>query len=324
MAETSKQSIRSIDQGRKDHIVNLMRAVPVSFPYVDFTAIRKVTPLIARYNASMNVLTEEDLLEIGLEADHLPDLLLCRWVAAKYVAEAIKEKGSSYVDAALICQVDKTRFTRFKRGDRPIDLEAEAFVPLCRNVLHESCNKVMFGEPGKVLLPGVYSEILKEFTTLAEEDQKSIVEASDEARKRFELMNPTVAGTGLHRHPDDLIRERLWQLAYASGRNVENFFGEKQARRIRNNIKSYFENNPLYRPKMSFTVFLAFETGYALDYFIAEDFASYVPCFYKDGDTEVEITNRLAIRFISNIFAVDEATSIKMTTPVISKYLKQS
>ena len=316
--------VRTVSKERKEHIQNLMKLAPMTFPYADLAELRKTTPLIDRYNSSMDILSEEDLESIGKEKDHLPELLLCRWQAGKYVAEQLKSRGIPYSEAASFCQIDKSLFTKYSNGERPLGLEAEALVPLCINLLNESCNKVMFGEDGKIIIPGVYGTAVKCFLKLSEDQQRNIVNMGNELRKTFEMTNPTVAGVGLHRDPDDLIRDRLWQLAYASGRNVENFFGEKQERRIRNNIKAYFENNELYRPRMSFTAFLAFETGYALDYFIVEDFTGLTPCYIQDGDDLVEIKDKLALRFIGNIFAVDKATSTKMSAPVFSDFLTQN
>ena len=317
-------AIRAVTKERKNEIIALMKKKPLSFPYADYDSLKKRTPIDVRYNSSMDVLNEDDLEAIGLPKDHLPELLLARWQAAKFVAEDLQAKGVSFVEASELCNIDKATFTRYSNAERPIGLEATSLVPLCLNVLHRPCHEVMFGCEGEIVLPGIYSEVMRQFFKCDESSRAEFLAQSDDLRKKFELKSPAVSGPGLHRDPDELIRSRLWEIAYSYGRNVEDFFGEKQPRRIRNNIRSYFENVEAYRPRMSFTMFLAFETGYALDYFIVEDFTRYTKCFFMDNGVKTRITDRDALRFIGNVFAVDHATAVKMIAPVLSDVIKNS
>lgn len=300
--------LREVTEERRKQITNKMIATPLSFPYADLESLRKITPLENRYNAGMNVMTEEQLETIGLDRDHIPELLLCRWQAAKYVTFALEEKGISFARAAEKCHVDMSCFSKYKKGDRPLAVEAPAYVPLCLSVLGKSCHEVMFGEAGKIIIPGIYSLAVRIFLQMPPEKRDELLKLSDSAKEWFQFTHPAVNGSILHRDPDEVIRERLGLLADAWGRNSENFFGEPQPRYIRSGAKAYFENNELYKPRMAFTVFLAFETGYALDYFISEDFTKHVPCFYEALDSYVELKDQNALRFMGNLFAVDHET----------------
>lgn len=313
--------VRDHSDERRAYIMEKIISTPVSFPYVDFSVLRSILAIEERYNVAMNILSEEQLEVIGLDSDHVPDLLLCRWQAAKYIIETLKEKKISFVRAAEVCNLDKSYFSKYKKGERPLAIEAPALVPLCLNVLGESCNKVMFGEEGKVVLPGIYSLIARQFVSLPEDEQKELLEMSKSARSDFYAKNPAMFGTGMHRNPDELIRERLTELAYAEGKNSETFFGQNPPMYLWKASKAYFENKPRYSPRMAFIIFLAFETGYALDYFIVEDFTSLVPCYYREWDDYVKINDPITLRFIGNLMAVDRETSVKMAAPVIARAL---
>lgn len=312
-------TVRNVPEERRKYINGKMLAEPLTYPYANFDAMKNRSPLEVRYTTSMDILKADDLESIGLSRDHLPEILLARWKAGKYIINQFTEKGISYMDVSEMCKVSPSLISKIAKGDRPLAFEASALVPLCLNVLYESCNKVMFGYDGEIVLPGIYSQIAKLFSRCSEKDRKEILNRSNAIRKRFDLLSPAVNGAGMHRDPDELIRTRLWDLSYASGANVLDFFSEKQPRRIHNNIRAYFENAEAYRPRMSFTMFLAIETGYALDYFIVEDFTLHTPCFYMDGDEKVEIKDRDMLQFIGNVFAVDKETSVKMTAPLYAE-----
>ena len=87
--------------------------------------------------------------------------------------------------------------------------------------------------------------------------------------------------------------------------------------------EKYDYRKPGYSPRMAFTIFLAFETGYALDYFIVEDFTSLVPCYYREWDGYVKINDPITLRFLGNLLAVDRETSVKMAAPVIAKAIDE-
>ena len=80
--------IRAIDEERKASLRRKIALAPLTFPYADFEALRTVTPLDARYDVGMDILSEEYLESLGIATDHIPELLLCRYQAAKYIASS--------------------------------------------------------------------------------------------------------------------------------------------------------------------------------------------------------------------------------------------
>ena len=77
--------VRDHSDERRAYIMEKIISTPVSFPYVDFSVLRSILAIEERYNVAMNILSEEQLEVIGLDSDHVPDLLLCRWQAAKSI-----------------------------------------------------------------------------------------------------------------------------------------------------------------------------------------------------------------------------------------------
>ncbi len=303
----------------KSSVQSRMKIKPLQNPYIDYRYIAGF-PLATRYTASQNVLSKEELLSLGLKEDYLPDIMLARWQAAKRLAEIIKQKKMSLLDIADITKIDSTMLAKITNWHRPLSVGSESLVPLCYEVLHMSCHDLMFGEKGKVVLPGIYSHIAKCFSQLSVEEKDAVLENSDVVRKHFERLSPTTAGVGLHREPRMIARDRIVCLAHALGRGDDVLLGDEQNRRMTINVRAYTTDLG-YASKVAFLMFLSKETGLALDYFLAEDFTAYVPCFYEDNGEEVEIKDRDALRFIGNVLSVDNETSTKMTAPLYAAVL---
>ena len=68
---------------------------------------------------------------------------------------------------------------------------------------------------------------------------------------------------------------------------------------------------------MSLLMYLAFETGLALDYFVAEDFTKMVPCFYKSGDEVRELKDQTALNVIGICAALPAEVRSKLIGEVI-------
>ena len=305
----------TVSQERRDMISRAMQNAPLELPYADYDKWRSIPRLEDRYDAAMLVLPEERLEELGLDRDHMPEQILCRYQAAKYAAGTIRERGLVFRSVADDLGLNMSTFTHYFKGERPINLDFPCFTTLCYAVLHESAHKVMFGEEGKVVLPGFYSKLVKTFLELDSEQQKQIA-------ARAAVLEDYVGSDDSEEGVKALIRERCGMLLDAKGVGIEDFFGERMPLRLRHALMGIFEQHKAYSPQLSSAVYLALESGYALDYFIVRDFTAHIRCFFQDGDKEIEIKDRNALRFVGAMFTVDKEARAKIAAPVIAQMLK--
>ena len=156
---------------RYDIIKRRMSTAPLVFPYADFSKYHAIESAYGRLFASVNILSPERLKKLDLADDHLPTFLLCIHQATKYVLHQLMELGISEAEASARCGIPESVFSKCSSGELPSPLGADELVALS-TLLPDSSNKVLFGEDGKILLPGVYSSVAAAFSNLSHEQKK--------------------------------------------------------------------------------------------------------------------------------------------------------
>lgn len=323
--------LRQGDMERRNYVLSLVKVQVGSYcsgPYADYDALWKRGDVKERFFSSGYILESEENLAMGLEADHLPEITLARWTAARHVTERLRELGITAQECSERTSLQKSTISRFATGQRALTMEPEQVIPLCYLVLRESVNRVYFGFDGQIVLPGIYSGVMKRFCALPSEARQRLVQGAESLKEEWLRHNPAVHGIGQHMDVRKLVCKRMQELHRDSGRTVMEFLrGEKTPAFLRANMRYYFEEsvqNSSPFPKLPFLAFVALELKMPLDYFLAEDFTPYAPCCYKDGDKVFPITDPLALRFLGAIYSVDDDTSAKMTAPLLWEYCQSA
>ena len=107
-----------------------------------------------------------------------------------------------------------------------------------------------------------------------------------------------------------IIRERIQMFLDDTGRLPVQVLGPGTPHVIRNIMRRLMldiSENPT--PRATILMYLSHETGLALDYFMAEDFTKYVPCFYTDENGEkVELKDREVLQYVGICAALPPET----------------
>ena len=61
-----------------DEMLNRIKRLPLTFPYADYDALRKIEPTAARSLAAIDQLSERAAVKYGLDRDRLPEMVVDR------------------------------------------------------------------------------------------------------------------------------------------------------------------------------------------------------------------------------------------------------
>ena len=268
----------------KASVLNQIYATPLTYPYFDEDALRAVEPMDIRFRISTLEVTEKIAKEYGFSLDRVPEMILAQFQAGRHVTQKLKSTGMSSVTASELSGLDKTMLSKYGKGKRPFSPSVTVISPFAYNVMHESCHKLMFGAEMAL----------------------------------YEKQNPRDIQNAPHREISEMIGERIFELSNDKGTQSYQLFGEETPYGIRNYIRQFIiEDFKRESPRLSLLMYLAFETGLALDYFIAEDFTKMVPCFYQAGDEIIELKDRTALSVIGICAALPVETRSKLIGEVI-------
>jgi len=283
----------------KASIANVIATTPLRLPYFDLEAYKSIEPLEARYRASVSEIDSKSAEKYGIDPEHVPEIVLAQFQAGLYVSQKLKEKGIGHVEAAQLSGIDKTTLSKACTGKRPFSPTAAMLTPFCYNVMQESCHKVMFGRPGTILLPSTYSETARFMHSLSETEKKSLLNKAKVQYALLEKQNPGTVRNEPKRNQVVITGERLHELFFDKGVQAYQFFGPDTPYIVRNSIRQFVVDEYLTTtPRIGFLMFMALETGLALDYFIAEDFTKYTDCYYKEGNETFLIKDGYILGFI--------------------------
>lgn len=276
----------------KTSLVNTMLASPLSLPYFDAASLKAIEPMDLRFKVAMFEVSDDIAKEFNISTDRIPEIVYAQYQAGRYVADKMKAYGIMNVEASEKSGIDVTSLSKALSGKRPFSPNAAYLAPFCYNVMHESCHKIMFGEEGKILLPAPYTQVAKALLNLNDGDRKQLLKKAKLQYALFEKQNPNDIPNAPKRPQSAIMSERIYEILYDKGRQGYQFFGPDTPYQIRSTLKQFILTDfQKAAPRIGFLMYLAFETGMALDYFISEDFTKYTRCFINDGEGENEITD---------------------------------
>lgn len=289
----------------KESVLKQIYATPLSYPYFDEQALQAIEPLDIRFKVSTMEVTDKIATEYGFSKDRVPEMILAQFQAARHVAQKLKKPHGSSAYASKLSGMDNTLLSKYMKGERPFSPNAAVVTPFAYNVMEESCHKLMFGSEGRITLPSIYAEMARAMAVISEEEKKTLLRKAKMQMKRFEQQNPKEIPNAPHREISTLFRERILELTYDKGTQAYQLFGKDTPYVLRHYISQYVvEDYMRASPRMTNLLFLSFETGLALDYFIAEEFTKMVPCFYQAGDEIVELKDQTALNIIGTCAAL--------------------
>ena len=290
-----------------------------TMPYDNFDEVREHKYLNRRF-----VLADDHVPSATENGYVIPDgyiapLVFATWAAAQYITIQMKKKGITRKFASEQSGIDISLFSRYQNYNRPFTPTAANLTCFCQNVLHESCHKVMFGEEGKIILPHVYSAIFSELDRIPGRIMNNILAIARKANQEYEAEYPTELPNGPRRSQADMVRERMEDIASDLGRSNMKIFSDEYSEEPMNKrlyaiLSTVFTDNEEIRrtSTLSTLMYFAFESGYALDYFVSENFAKYCPVFIWNGDKTVQVTDPRVLEIIGIVFEVDRARRIRI------------
>ena len=265
-----------------DEMLNRIKRLPLTFPYADYDALRKIEPAAARSLAAVDQLPERAAQKYGLDRDRLPAMVVARWQAAKYVTQEMTTREIGKQHASTLSGLDLSLFSRYENLERPFTPGGKVMTSFCHDVFHESCHKVMFGEESEIKLFAVYNAIAEHLPELTDAELAQLIDAGKKLAKEqgdVELIPLTQSRT------KDLCLER--------GCRYINFFGEDTTGRLISRLCAAFNPTNPSELKVPFLMYMAFESGYALDFFLSLDCLRYTKTLYLNKDNEYqEVTDQ--------------------------------
>ena len=296
-------------------------------PYADYASVRNVKSLNHRFLLADG--HEPSATEKGftIPDDYIAPLVFAPWAAGQYSTIQMKKNGISSERASEQSGIDSSLFSRYQNYNRPFTPEPGNLSCFCQNVLHESCHKVMFGEEGKIILPHVYSAIFSELDRIPGRIMNNILAIARKADQEYEAEYPTELPNGPRRSQADMVRERMEDLAVDLGRPCMNIFkkdGDKQEvmnKRLYAILFSIFTDNKEKRSEstLSTLMYFAFESEYALDYFVSENFAKYCPIYIWKGSKTVQVTDPRVLEIIGIAFKIDKKRRVELLSDIMAE-----
>ena len=290
-----------------DEMLARIKNAPMRFPYADYSKLREITPVDARFAAGSDQLTEEEAEKFGLDVNRIPELVLARWKASEYVTMVMKKRRITQLEATAASGIDPTLFSKYAAMVRPFTPLPQNLTPFCYKVMEESCHKVMFGEPGEIVISSFYATIAK-----------NLLRATEKAKKDLLAEGYRI----LRENPDepeqiDIIQERISEYCYEKGRRFSQFFGEKPQRQLENRFYFIFDQKDPRVPKIPLLMFLSSESGQALDFFISPDCIKWVPTCYYDEGKKVALTDETTRAIINLCYSMAKENKRKYLPLVV-------
>ena len=301
----------------KSSTLKRIYATPLRYPYFDADALRAIEPIDLRYRLSTLEVTDKIAEEYGIPLDRPPEMILAQFQAGRHIAQKLDNFGTA-LDAAEASGIDNTMLSNYIHGKRPFGPSAAVITPFAYNVMGESCHKLMFGIEGSVVLPKIYSEIARALETIPSAEKEVLHRKAKLQYALYEKQNPQQIRNAPHREVSALIGERILELIYDKGSQSYQLLGPETPYGVRNFLKQFVNEDFKHEsPRLSLLMYISFETGLALDYFIAEDFTRMVPCFYQSGEELHELKDRIALDIIGICCSLPVETRTKLIGEVI-------
>ena len=296
-------------------------------PYADYDAIKSHSILNVRFLlATGNIPSKLEEEYCTIPDDYIAPLTWAIWRAAKYVTVQMKRKGIDRSKATELSGINTSLFSKYEKYDRPFTPAPSKLSCFCRNVLHESCHKVMFGEEGRIILPYLYSMVFAKAMRLPETSINKLLAFARQLKAIYELEHPTKIPNGAHIAPPVMVKERMEDLATDIGRPCMFLFKNEETKLPMNKrlyalLFAVFSNDEEKKQK-EFSVptlmYFALETGYALDYFVSEDFSTSCPIYIHDNDELVLIDDLKILELIGITYMLNKEKRIQLLSEILS------
>lgn len=283
--------------------------------------LQSIDARLLAYSKPMNDLTEEEiaklvvclpkdnrederarivaLQDMAAREEFRPPIPLTMLQAGAELRQRLERTGTKSVRAvAEAVGVSETLFSKFLAKDpakrRPLSLKASSLTKLSHSVLNISCHETITNEKSRVLLPQPFSGVIERLTWMDESRNKELV--SMVAKKLSALRSK--------RKPEEWFfvnrfRERLWMLEDDPRPAWGPFLNRGVTKRamslaysLRGNTGQRILSKDNTDIETSITLLCAMETGQALDFFSAEQFALHVPVFTQGQEQEKLVQSR--------------------------------
>ncbi len=217
---------------------------------------------------------QESVALQSLPPDHIPEAEVCRWLAGKKLIKEINLHQYTARKVAAESGLDFTAISMYLRMKRPFSCKMSSLQPLTR-VLDLSCNNFLMGADSDILLPFEESALVNRLIRLPESEKERLSEIATGRWKQYMRDHQSSTMHGLHRPINELLIDRFEILNKAKGRPLSIYFGTKNVdnpiflRTIMKRCEEHTETEEFI--SMSTLIFLAFETGYPIDWFVCEE-----------------------------------------------------
>jgi transcriptional regulator with XRE-family HTH domain len=246
-------------------------------PYFNFDEVRNFGNRAERLARMIGRKLDGDQESVALQSlppDHIPEAEVCRWLAGKKLIKEMNLHQYTARKVAAESGLDFTAISMYLRMKRPFSCKMSSLQPLTR-VLDLSCNNFLMGADSDIMLPFEESALVNRLIRLSETEKERLSEIAADRWKQYMWDHKSQTMNGLHRPINELLIDRLEILNKAKGRPLSIFFGTKNEdnpiflRTIMKRCEEHTETEEFI--SMSTLIFLAFETGYPIDWFVCEE-----------------------------------------------------
>ena len=303
----------------RTELLDRIKKLPLTFPYADFSSAKKIEPAAARlaavhdelslpmynrYKSDYDACAEKYGLE-PITPDHLPELAVARWQAAKYIISELDKRKIKRIYASEQSGISATLFPKYEKGERQFAPSSQELSRFCKNVLHESCHKVMFGEESRIILTKYYTELLHRLSLMPEYE---IEKLSIIGRRFMEQQRDSFDEI-------ELQKTRIQEYCYDRGIRWHEIFGDFRILSLNSRLYALFDDEVPAKLGIPTLMLMSFELNVALDYFVSADCLAYTDAYYVKDDELVLLEQGKLRQIIRYCYALqDEAKK---------KYLEQ-
>ena len=246
-------------------------------PYFNFDEVRNFGNRAERLSRMIGRKMDGDKESAAIQLlppDHIPETEVCRWLAGKKLIREMNLHQYTARKVAADTGLDFTAISMYLRMKRPFSCKMSSLQPLT-HILDLSCNNFLMGVNSDILLPFEESALVNRLVRLPENEKERLSEIATGRWKQYMREHPSQTMHGLHRPINEVLIDRLEILNKAKGRPLSIYFGTKKEdnpiflRTIMKRCEEHTETEEFI--SMSTLIFLAFETGYPIDWFVCEE-----------------------------------------------------
>ena len=246
-------------------------------PYFNFDEVRNFGNRAERLARMIGRKMDGDKESAAIQSlppDHIPETEVCRWLAGKKLIREMNLHRYTARRVAAESGLDFTAISMYLKMKRPFSCKMSSLQPLT-HILDLSCNNFLMGAKSDIMLPFEESALVNRLIRLSETEKERLSEIAADRWKQYMRDHQSQTMNGLHRPINEIIIDRLRILNKAKGQPLSIYFGTRNTDNpvfLRNIMKRCEEHNETEEfISMSTLIFLAFEIGYPIDWFVCEE-----------------------------------------------------